>query len=142
MPVPGLNSAAIGAIGGARVSIIDASISDTTISPSNASASYRLSSAGAVDQLTASAGTGSLGSWISPLYAAGGNYEARVTMNSGSLTTGTTGTWLPLSSTRLWTLDRTTLGTATCTFTVEIRLAASGGVLDSAIITLSAEKTI
>jgi hypothetical protein len=65
-------------------------------------------------------------------------FEARATTTSGTLSTGTAGTWLPLSSTQGWGVSQASVGFKSCTFTLEIRDAASLVVLASASITLSA----
>ena len=134
----------IGAIaatmGGARVAISNADVADSTTSPTNASATYRLTSAGVVSKTTVADGTTTLGNWITPTSAAGANYEVRATEDSGSVTSGTIGSWETLDTTRTWTLIRTAVGTANCTLSIEIRLASSGAVLDTATITLEANK--
>lgn len=122
------------------VSIGDVSVDDVTISPTNASSTYRLESSGAVSKTTASGGTTSLGDWISPTSAAGANYEVRATVNSGSLSSGTTGSWTALSSNQLWVRQQTSIGTSSCNLTIEIRHATTLVVLNTASITLNAEK--
>jgi len=74
--------------------------------------------------------------WITPTSAASGAYEVKATLNSGALTTGTTGSWLALSSTREWTVE-TSIGVVDANLTIEIRRGST--VLDSATVTLSAQ---
>ena len=57
------------------------------------------------------------GDWITPKSRAPGNYEVRATLSSGALSAGSTGTWLPLTTTRTWSV--TVVGSAT--LTIEIR---------------------
>ena len=58
------------------------------------------------------------GSWLTPeSKATGGGYEIRATLNSGTLATGTTGTWLALTSDRAWTVDQYD----TANLTIDIR---------------------
>lgn len=121
-----------------RVLISDANLTDLTTDPTSCSVSYQLTSAGVANAITTSSGTGAIENWVTPTGAAGANYEARVTVNSGTLTSGTTGTWTALSSTQTWNVTRSTVGTKACNITVEIRLTSSGTVLDSATIDLSA----
>lgn len=121
-----------------RVLISDATLTDLTIDPAACSVSYQLTSAGVANSITTSAGTGAIENWVNPTGAAGANYEARVTVNTGTLTSGTTGTWTALSSTQTWNVTRSTVGTKACNITVEIRLTSTGAVLDSATIDLSA----
>lgn len=127
--------------GGARVSISDVTVSDSTITPTNASAEYSLTSAGAISQTTIIGGTVSLGNWITPTGAAGAAYEVRATELSNPVSTGTVGSWLALNSTQSWSRTRTVLGIIDCILQIEIRRASDGLVLDTATITLSAEKT-
>ena len=111
-----------------------------TIVGSTATAKYELQADG--DIFRSAAGVGAdvdIGDWIEPREAAGGNYECKVTVNSGSLSTGTSGSWLALSSTRTWTRARGSLGTDNVNFTVEIRQVGSSTTLKSATIDLTAE---
>lgn len=73
----------------------------------------------------------------------GGPYEIRLTVNSGSSPneggSDTTGSWLSLSaSDRYWGLTRSSLGSSTGVWFVEIRSAATSKVLASATYTMSA----
>jgi len=56
----------------------------------------------------------------------GSSYWARVTVTSGSLTSGTTGSWVQLSSNTTWSKNTTGTGGATVLFTLEIA-SDSGG---------------
>ena len=74
--------------------------------------------------------------WFKPEGAAvGDDYEVRITVNSGSFSTGTVGSWLALSSNRTWTNTFNSIGTETIDFTIEIR-PTSGSVLASANCTI------
>jgi hypothetical protein len=66
------------------------------------------------------------------------NYQVRVTVTSGSLTSGTTGSWLSCSTTRTWSLlnNNRDNSTETTVFLVEIGLVSSGVVQASATIEL------
>jgi hypothetical protein len=69
--------------------------------------------------------------WKSPS-ASASDYDVRYTLNSGTLNSGTTGTWMSLSTTRVIVGYRTPpdgFGTSAQNITVEIRLHASGVVL-------------
>lgn len=69
------------------------------------------------------------------------NYDARWTNVSGAPTTGTTGTWLNLGTSRSWTMDGPGgMGTNVAIGTVEIRDAATLVVLATATIELDAER--
>jgi hypothetical protein len=76
--------------------------------------------------------------WVTPTSQAA-NYEALVTILTGSLTGGTTGSWVALSSNRSWYVNQTGNGQKTCTFTVQIRRVGTGTVLDTATITITAD---
>lgn len=132
------------ALGGDTISIADRTASSLTTSPTTATATYRLETDG---DIGASAGNNTVvdvGDWVSPKGGASDAYEARATIVSGSLTSGTTGTWQGLGTQRTWTLNQPSAGTgpATCVFTLEIRRASDSVVLDTATITLSAETVI
>lgn len=62
---------------------------------------------------------------------AGASRWVRMTVNSGTVTSGTTGTILALTSNRTWTQSRTTLGTQTANVTMEIFADAAGTILIS-----------
>jgi hypothetical protein len=84
-------------------------------------------------------GTYTSGTWNSSS-TVGSGYEVKATVTSGSLTSGTTGSWLSLSSNRTWALtDSSQNGDAVqAIFTLSIRAAGSATVLDTATITLTA----
>lgn len=137
-----LIAAIAGTLSAVRVTLSDQSISDVIVGVGAASASYQLTSSGIVNQITTS-GTVALENWVTPTSAAGASYEAQVTVTSGVLTSGTTGSWLALNSTQTWNLTRPNpagVGSDACTFTIEIRQASSGTVLATATIDLYVEK--
>lgn len=123
--------AGVGAIGAAVVQIADATIVATSLSPTAASASYGLTSAGDILHNGADSGD-----WLSQKGAAPGGYEVRATLQSGAVTGGTTGVWEALTSNRTWSCT-TTSGLSSAQLLIEIRLGTT--VLDSAVINLSAE---
>ena len=82
--------------------------------------SYALESDGDIMAATTGAAT-DVGDWITPKASAPGAYEVRATLNSGTLATGTTGSWLALTSTRTWT----TAVSGTANLTIEIRDGAT-----------------
>ena len=87
--------------------------------------SYTVNNDGTIDR-TNGAASGYFEDWLTPTSSAPSNYEIRMTLNSGALTSGTTGSWLALTSSRTWTLA--TDGAANTT--VEIR-KGSGATLAS-----------
>lgn len=129
------------AVSGRGIQITISNLTVSTIAASTAAA-YRLESDGDImtSNFTGSAVTVDSGDWIIPRGAAGGAYEVRVTVTSGTLTSGTTGSWLALSTNREWSVINNISGTiSTVIMTVEIRSTSSGTVLGSATITLTAE---
>ena len=69
----------------------------------------------------------------------GADYWVRATLNSGTLDTGTTGSWLALSTTREWTVARATVGTDTANITVEIATDDAGAdIIETATFDLEA----
>jgi hypothetical protein len=102
-------------------------------------ASFTIENDGDVTSYTTGLGTIDIGDWIAPKDAAGANYEVFVTVNSGSLSGGTTGSWLSLGTTRTWTAAVSSGGgTVGANITVEIRRATGGAALASSTFNLSA----
>ena len=122
------------------VAITSQTITDSQLDPTPAVVSYQLQSDGNVEA-TSGGFPSALGDWVTPTASAGAAYEARATIVSGSLTSGTAGSWLPLSSNRTWSLTRSVIGFSTTVLTIEIRRAADGVVLTTATITLEANVT-
>ena len=103
--------AAFGAIGGDRISLSGLTIS--AIGSGGAqTATYTLESDGDVIIATTVDGSLDAGDWISPKASAPSDYEVQATLNAGTLTSGTTGSWLALTSNRSWTLTRVVVGAA------------------------------
>jgi hypothetical protein len=71
-------------------------------SGARATAAYRLGSDGIVYQSLNGGAYTSLATWCNP-GAQAGNYECFATLSSGTLSSGTTGSWLALSSNQTWT---------------------------------------
>lgn len=124
-------------------------ISNTTVNATRIGASttatYQLENDGGIGVSNAN-GTSIIdgGNWVTPAGASvAALFECRATVISGSLTSGTTGSWLALDTTRTWTLGSGgPPGSQTCVFTLEIRRASDGVVVDSADITLEAESEL
>lgn len=118
--------------GGALVSLAASyAVTDIKVSPNDASATWTLDADGSIS---------SGGRWCNktPLPS---RYEVRATTISGTLTSGTTGSWTSLDTDQTWTVSRTinTAGVNEWVGTIEIRDAASLTVLASAQLTLTAE---
>lgn len=118
------------------ISIVDQYVTATLVASGTAVAAYILKSSGDINS-TVNTSTTDIGDWVTPKSAAG-NYECKATVTSGSLTSGTTGSWLALTSDRSWTCQRSTIGTRDATLSIEIRKTGTTTVLDTATITLQA----
>lgn len=120
---------------------IKVTITDTTVAVSDTgtpvTAGYELRSDGTVYEYAPSGAFKY--NWL--VYGAASDYEVRATVTGGNGQgfTGTTGVWMPLSTTRAWDVTRNSVGVNTSTLLVEIRRVLDGVVLDSATINLSAE---
>lgn len=80
------------------------------------------------------------GNWASPTTVGiGAGFDIRWTVVSGTLTTGTTGTWQSLSGGIIYGRSRIGLGVAQAIGTVEIRDASTLAVLATTTVTLEAE---
>ena len=133
----GIHIALLGSGTDAVIAITNQTISAYVFSPNTAEAGYRLGADGKVYQNVNGSFT-QLQTWCTPTSQAS-NYEARVTVNSGSTPTGTVGSWVALSSTRDWTISETTSGINNLSnFTVQIRRTGTTTVLSSATIDLTA----
>ena len=120
------------ATGGGTVSISNETVTSETVTPTAAEATYSLLSDGQLETTS-----GGLSRWLIGS-SSGSNYECRATIVSGTLSSGTTGSWLALSSNRAWAVTRVSLGTKTCTIDVEIGLVGTSTALDTARIILTA----
>ena len=129
-----LGAALRGRASTARVEISNQSVEDLETS-GTATASITFESDGGV---SAVGGTQIIDSQWLVNSTTGSNYEIRVTPTSGTFSSGTTGSWLALSSDRTWAVNRASLGTKTCIATVEIGLVGTSTALDTATITISA----
>lgn len=110
------------------------------LAPATVGLGYRLTNAGKEQGGSGTAGSiiySNIGDWVLPNGSAN-LYEVRATLVSGSLSSGTTGTWLPLSSTQTWTRTQSTVGSSSVVLTIEIRLVGGPGtILASASVNLS-----
>ena len=132
--------AAFAAMGGDKISLSGVAVS--SVGSGSQTATYTLESDGDVVRATTPLGSSDIGDWITPKASAPSDYEVRATLNSGTLTSGTTGSWLALTSNRSWTLTQATVGAADpVDLTIEIR-KGSGATLASATVTLDAERLV
>jgi hypothetical protein len=122
---------------GATVNFNDAVVTAAGV-PSQ-SAGYRINTNGFVYQVVNGTDT-SLGQWVTPS-SAGGNYEVFATLVSGTLSSGTTGSWVATSGTPLWTRVAAIVGTLNIVvLSMQVRATGTGTVLDTWSVTLEAER--
>lgn len=117
--------------------------SDTTASSSRsigtATAAYEARSDGTVYRTNGNNTLVFLENWLA--FGSTSNYEIKATLISGTAPTGTLGSWSSLGTTRTWALSQGIVGDTTCTLSIEIRNAVSLSVVDTATVTLFAERT-
>lgn len=101
-------------------------------------AGYRINSSGEAE--SRKNGTYAwLETWL--LSGSASGYDVKATVTSGSLSSGTTDTWLNCGTSREWYVQNSIPGTSiACTFTVELRPTGGGSTLDSATINLQADR--
>jgi hypothetical protein len=81
-----------------------------------------------------------LENWLLPGMGPASDFECRATVVSGSLSSGTTGSWNRLDVTRAWTRSHSgASGESDCELTIEIGLFGQGVALVTATITLTAD---
>lgn len=116
----------------AAVNLIGLDPSDYKVSPASASATYSLTTAG----LETATGVGS-NTWVSGI--ATSEFDVFAQLNSGAVSSGTTGAWINLGTTRSWTVSRAVVGISSADLTVSIRSATSGDVLATANVIITAQ---
>lgn len=124
------------------VALTGRALTDTQANPTQAEVGFRLATDGKIYQRTSFGGAYSeiVGlEWLFPHDASEADrYECFANLDSGSVSTGTTGSWLALSSNQDWTRVRSSNGTSAAQLTISIRLVGTANALASAIITLTA----
>lgn len=118
------------------VNFIDAYVVSTNSGP--ATAAYRVNTDG-FDYAGEQGVYSVLSQWVTPS-SAGGNYEVFATVTSGSVTTGTTGSWVATSGSPTWTRTAGTIGTQVVTLSMQVRATGTTTVLDTWTVTLEAER--
>ena len=128
-------------------SAIVVSISDQYVyasrvgSSGTATTSFSLDSTG-ISYRSANGDVTFLPNWISPTSVAS-DYEVYATLSSGAaLSSGTTGSWLPLSASRTWSLNRSALGLSTSVIVIQIRKIGTTTILGTATITFEASREL
>jgi len=113
------------------------SIQDFTGGARDATAGYRLTSAGLAQSLVNVTYT-TLETWCTPTSEAG-NYEVFATLVSGSTPSGTIGSWVALSTTQDWVLSSSIGISKVCQLSLQIRRIGTTTVLATATIDLDAD---
>jgi hypothetical protein len=122
---------------GATVTIVNRTITYVQFGAS-ATASVTFKNDGTTSSVFSS-GTGYSTDWIDPTSAAPDDYQIRATISSGTMTSGTFGSWLALTSNRTWSKTQFSVGSSSAQVLFEIR-KGSGSVLDSGTITFYVER--
>lgn len=120
------------------ISVTDQTVQDATGGGSSANTEYRVAADGKVYSRTGSGSYTEIETWCTPTGEAS-NYEVLVTVTTGSLSSGTAGSWLALTSDRAWTRTAASGSNQLCIFTVALRRVGTGTTLDTAAITLEAD---
>lgn len=80
--------------------------------------------------------------WRPTATSIGASYWVRATVNSGTLSTGTSGSWLQLNAARSWTKSSTGAGVLTCNITLQVASDSGGAnIVSSGTYTLSADSS-
>lgn len=125
-----------GAAGSSRngtVSLANSNAYASATSPATAEAVYALTEGGVVQS-----SNNSNTNWIDPQIGMV-KFEVRATLNSGSLTSGTVGSWLSLDAARSWSVFRSLAGAQTANLTIEIRRIGTTTILATATINISVD---
>lgn len=126
-----------------KVDLLGASISDNTISPTQAEVGYQLSPTGA-EQTFEGTGQpyGTINTWLN--VGSASDYECRLTVNSGTAPDGSgNGVWLGMGTARAWGwIDSVIPGDVQANCTIEIRDAVTLNVLASATITVLVDMSV
>jgi hypothetical protein len=90
------------------------------LDPNDATCYYQINSNGSVYGTVGGTPFDLLEQWVTPTSQAS-NYEVFATLNSGTLSGGTTGSWLSLGTTRDWYVTQTSVGSKVAELSIQIR---------------------
>ena len=125
--------------GAGSVSITNQTISNSRADPLDCVAQYRLNTNGNAERSNGLGGYSNIsGEWL--VSGSASAFEARFTPTIGTLTSGPSG-WNALSSNLEFIVSQTSVGTKSCTGSLEIGLLGTSTALDTATIELTAEVT-
>lgn len=124
--------------GSGVITLTSHTINSFTVDPVPSVAYFTLRSDGVAEYYASPSGTGTIsGQWVLPADMAP-FYECRATVTSGSLDSGTTGSWLALTSNRSWSITQSGFGSRSCIFTLDVGYAGSSSPVVTVTITLNA----
>lgn len=122
------------------VSIADMTV-NSIMAGGGATGQYSLRASGDIFGTTGTNTVSDIGDWLSPQLGMSG-FEAMAALVSGSAPLGPTlGSWFALSSDRTWSRLQTIVGAVSTVIDVSIRRASDAVVLDTARITINAQRT-
>lgn len=127
--------------GGARITLNANYDVSSTVGAGTATCQFELTNGGDIRLTNPNNSVNDVGDWISPK-AGFANYEAMLTVDSGSSPTGAAlATWLSLATTRNWQLAQAVVGINSSSTTLQIRNATTLVVLGTSTLTWAAERT-
>jgi hypothetical protein len=121
---------------GATVNFIDVTV--LASGASGVSAGYRINPS-AFDYQSVNGTFTALSQWVTPS-SASGDYEVFASLTSGSVSSGTIGSWVATSGNPLWVRSQPTVGTSIAVLAMQVRKVGTGTVLDTWSVTLEAER--
>lgn len=125
--------------GGPRITLLANYTPSSTVGGAGATAQFRLTNAGDIEQTLTNNTVTDTGDWIIPKTGMSG-FDCMLTVNSGTAPAGSAlATWLNLGTTRSWTLTRATLGLLSNNCTLQVRNATSLTVLATSNVQMTAE---
>lgn len=127
--------------GGNPITLTDQAVQHVSGGGTSANAEYRLGSDGVAYTRTGTNSYTSVGNWCTPTSLAG-DFEVLATPTTGTTSSGTTGSWLALTSTQTWAVTANIGATKSCTMTVEVRRVGETTTLDTATITFEANALV
>lgn len=137
----GINVLLIGTVNTVSVNSTNQDVYAFTAAPGTATAQFEMKNNADMVKYENGIST-NLGVWVIPPSASAGSFEVKATPTSGTVTGGTTGSWISLSSGASWDVVRSTVGIKSCTMTIEVRRTGTTLVIGSFSVTLTAETSL
>lgn len=125
----------------AVVNFTNSNISDlSVIAPAEAGANYTIKSNGTVQGSTTTSGIVENYQWITPTTNST-SYQIYATLSSGSLTSGTVGSWVNTNVDNTWDIIQSDNGITIAILNFQVRKAGNSTILDTWTVTLTTERT-